>query len=437
MTTALNPPQPVVEIAERLERAGYEAWCVGGAVRDALLGHAHLDWDLATAATPAQVRALFRRTVPVGIEFGTVGVFDRTGVMHEVTTFRRDVQTDGRHAIVEFGGSLDDDLARRDFTINAIAWSPTRRELRDPFDGQGDLNRRVIRAVGDASARMSEDRLRALRAMRFAARFDFTIEPATWQAIVGSAAHLGRLSPERVKQEIDKTLEQAQSPSRAFALWREGGAFGTLVPSLAEATDLDLRAIDFVARPSGANRTADRRLLRLAVLLAAIGPEAAARTMKALRYSNQEGAWVGSVVERWHRVHGSLERELNTPRAIPAATVRRWVSGAGRVRIRAVLRVAAARWDAAREAERPAPSPRAVRDLYRRAIHSAFHDPVEISDLAVDGDDLRSAGLAPGPLLGKILQGLLDWVLEDPRRNVPDSLLAQASELRLSLGSTR
>jgi len=433
MTTALNPPQPVVEIAERLERAGYEAWCVGGAVRDALLGHAHLDWDLATAATPAQVRALFRRTVPVGIEFGTVGVFDRTGVMHEVTTFRRDVQTDGRHAIVEFGGSLDDDLARRDFTINSIAWSPTRRELRDPFDGQGDLNRRVVRAVGDPSARMNEDRLRALRAMRFAARFDFTIESATWQAIVDSAAHLGRLSPERVKQEIDKTLEQAESPSRAFVLWREAGAFRTLVLSLSEATDLDLRAIDFVARPSGANRAADRRLLRLAVLLAAIGPEATARTMKALRYSNQEGAWVGSVVERWHRVHASLEQELNSAGPIPAATVRRWVSGAGRVRIRAVLRVAAARWDAAREAGSPAPSPRAVRDLYRRAIYSAFHDPVEISDLAVDGDDLRDAGFAPGPLLGKILQGLLDWVLEDPARNVPDLLMAHAIGLRAKL----
>jgi tRNA nucleotidyltransferase (CCA-adding enzyme) len=350
-----------------------------------------------------------------------------------VTTFRRDVQTDGRHAIVEFGGSLDEDLARRDFTINSIAWSPTRRELRDPFDGQGDLDRRVVRAVGDPSARMNEDRLRALRAMRFAARFDFTIEPATWQAIVDSAAHLGKLSPERVKQEIDKTLEQAESPSRAFVLWREAGAFQTLVPSLSDATDLDLRSVDCVARPSGVMRVADRRLLRLAVLLSAIGPQEAARTLKALRYSNQEGAWVGSVVERWARMHASLEEELTRAAPTPAATVRRWVSAAGRVRIRAVLRVAAARWDAAREARKPAPSPRAVRDLFRRAIHSAFHDPVEISDLAVDGDDLRRAGFAPGPLLGKILQGLLDWVLEDPARNVPDLLIAHAIELRAKL----
>ncbi|MCX5764727.1 MAG: hypothetical protein NTU67_08920, partial [Gemmatimonadetes bacterium] len=116
----LDPPAPVREIVARLERAGYETWCVGGAVRDALLGHAHLDWDLATAATPQQVMKVFKRTVPVGIAFGTVGVLDDAGTMHEVTTFRHDVKTDGRHAEVAFGASLDEDLARRDFTINAI-----------------------------------------------------------------------------------------------------------------------------------------------------------------------------------------------------------------------------------------------------------------------------------------------------------------------------
>src|SRR5262245_50227825 len=168
--TPLNPPAAVLEIARRLEDAGFEAWCVGGAIRDALLGHPHLDWDLATSATPQEVRRLFgKRTIPVGIEFGTVGVLDQSGTMHEVTTFRRDVKTDGRHAVVEFGASLDDDLSRRDFTINAIAYSPSKKELQDPFDGQRDLARRIVRAVGDADARMREDRLRALRAIRFAA----------------------------------------------------------------------------------------------------------------------------------------------------------------------------------------------------------------------------------------------------------------------------
>src|SRR5919199_5832788 len=150
----LNPPETVREIARRLERAGFEAWCVGGAVRDALLGHPHLDWDLATSATPGEVQRLFRRTVPVGLEFGTVGVLDRNGTMHEVTTFRRDVRTDGRHAEVEFGASLEDDLARRDFTINAVAYRPATGALADPFDGLGDLARRVVRAVGDPPERM-------------------------------------------------------------------------------------------------------------------------------------------------------------------------------------------------------------------------------------------------------------------------------------------
>src|SRR5438045_6868377 len=172
---ALRPPPPVLEIADQLENAGFEAWCVGGAIRDALLGHPDLDWDLATSATPAQVRELFgmRRTIPVGVEFGTVGVLDRAGAMHEVTTFRRDVRTDGRHAEVEFGVSLDDDLARRDFTINAIAYSPRRNDVRDPFDGQRDLASRLVRAVGDARARVRAERLRSLRVVGCAARVEF------------------------------------------------------------------------------------------------------------------------------------------------------------------------------------------------------------------------------------------------------------------------
>ena len=143
MKAALNPPAAVRKIARTLEAAGFETWCVGGAVRDAMLGHAHLDWDLATAARPKQMRSLFARTVPVGIAFGTVGVLDDHDVMHEVTTFRRDVHTDGRHAVVDFGATLEEDLARRDYTINAIAYSPKTKELRDPFHGQKDLERKI------------------------------------------------------------------------------------------------------------------------------------------------------------------------------------------------------------------------------------------------------------------------------------------------------
>src|SRR5690242_12207497 len=232
----LNPPELVLEIARTLEKSGFEAWCVGGAVRDALLGHPHLDWDLATSATPEEVRGVFgkRRTIPVGIQFGTVGVLDEAGILHEVTTFRRDIKTDGRHAEVEFGASLEEDLARRDFTINAIAYSPMHHELRDPFDGRGDLARRVVRAVGEPDERMREDRLRALRAIRFAARFDFDIEPATLAAVERSAPHMGRLSAERVKQELEKTMEQVEKPGRALALWKRTGVLATVIPALVD-----------------------------------------------------------------------------------------------------------------------------------------------------------------------------------------------------------
>src|SRR5881275_1941760 len=280
----LNPPRNVRQIADTLERAGYETWCVGGAIRDALLGHPHLDWDLATAAKPEQVRKLFKRTVPVGVDFGTIGVLDDDNVMHEVTTFRRDVQTDGRHAVVEFGASLDDDLARRDYTINAIAYSPSRDEVRDPYKGQEDLEGRLIRAVGDARERMREDRLRALRAIRFAARFGFDIERDTYDAIVESAPELTRLSAERVKQEIEKTMDQVRFPSKAFAMWRDTGAFGTLIPALARVSAKDLRALDHLRRPLLPRRPA-RRITRIAALFAPVPAATVRKTLKDLRFS--------------------------------------------------------------------------------------------------------------------------------------------------------
>jgi tRNA nucleotidyltransferase (CCA-adding enzyme) len=278
---SLKPPGAVHRIAQRLEDAGHETWCVGGAVRDALLGYRHLDWDLATAATPKQVRKLFPRTVPVGIDFGTIGVLDDAGIMHEVTTFRRDVRTDGRHAVVEFGASLEDDLARRDFTINAIAWSPTRRELADPFGGRQDLARRMIRAVGEPDERMREDRLRALRGIRFAARLGFTIAPETWEAIARSAPHLGRLSAERVKQELEKTMEQVERPSEALEMWRRSGALGTLIPVLEHTAASTFASLDALTKPRGGPRNDERRVLLITAAFLDLPHDEAAMTRAA------------------------------------------------------------------------------------------------------------------------------------------------------------
>lgn len=426
----LNPPATVLAIASQLERAGYETWCVGGAIRDALLGHPHLDWDLATSATPEQMREVFgpRRTIPVGVEFGTVGVLDRDGKMHEVTTFRRDVKTDGRHAVVEFGASLDDDLARRDFTINAIAFSPRTGEVRDPFGGQNDIERRVVRAVGDPEARMREDRLRALRAIRFAARFSFSIDDATRRAIDSSAPLLGRLSRERVKQELDKTMEQVRRPSVALDVWRTSGAFASLIPQLASLDPSALRAADCIAMPGLASRPS-RRSLRFVALLASLTTKDAAAVMSSLKASRAEVQFVESVVDKWRRYGGEIRR------AVAAGTpsdrdVRKWVAGIGRLDVGSFMRLANALW-AVSEGEAQgeahgAPSPAQIRDLYRRMRIVAMRDPIDIGSLAVDGDDLRRAGIPAGPSIGMILRALLDIVIADPTKNSAELLLKEA-----------
>ena len=432
-STALRPPKAVLEITRDLEKAGFQAWCVGGAVRDALLGHVHLDWDLATNATPDQVRTIFgrKRTIPVGIDFGTVGILDDAGILHEVTTFRRDVRTDGRHAEVEFGASLDEDLARRDFTINAIAFSPTTSELRDPFNGRKDLKAGIVRAVGTAGDRMREDRLRALRAIRFAARFGFTIEPATMTAIKESAPHLTRLSAERVKQELEKTMDQLRAPSQAIRLWLDSGAMKVLVPELSGLSDETLRAIDHAALP-GLPRRPGRRLVRLAVLTSELrGPEVMEVATR-LRFSKHDAQWLSGLVERWQALNADMSSQLS--QGVPAAaTVRRWVARIGRLSLPAFFRVAEARWAATRNSGGGEPTAQAVHSLYRTALRTSLRDPLDVRDLAVDGEDLQRAGVQAGPRLGKILGRLLDWVLEDPKRNARDVLIEEA--LRLNAGS--
>jgi len=422
----LQPPSTVLAIASQLEKAGYETWCVGGAIRDALLGHPHLAWDLATSATPPQMREVFgpRRTIPVGEEFGTIGVLDREGNMHEVTTFRRDVRTDGRHAVVEFGASLDDDLARRDFTINAIAYSPSSGVLRDPFGGQKDLELRIVRAVGDPDARMREDRLRALRAIRFAARFGFAIDESTRRAIDASAPYLGRLSRERIKQELDKTMEQVELPSVAFEVWHASGAFASLLPALATLDPAALRAADCLAVPGPESRPA-RRSLRFAALLSSLSTKDAAKVMASLKGSRAEAQLVENMVDKWRRYGGDLRRSLAEGDPTDEQ-IRRWVAGIGRLDLGSFMRLAGGLWAAARRDGRDAPTAAEIRRLYRRMRLSAARDPIDIGALAVDGDDLRRAGIPAGRSLGMILRALLDIVIADPTKNSADFLLNEA-----------
>ncbi|MEO7360488.1 MAG: CCA tRNA nucleotidyltransferase [Gemmatimonadaceae bacterium] len=418
----------------KLRDAGYETWCVGGAVRDAILGIRNQDWDIATAAEPGVVQKTFRKVIPLGVEFGTVGVKDKFGVVHEVTTFRRDVLHDGRRAKVEFGASFLEDLKRRDFTINAIAFDPISGQLYDPFNGRGDLAAKTVRAVGTPVDRFVEDRLRVLRGIRFAARFGFVIEPVTWDAMVASGPHLGRLSAERVKQELDKTLEQAAKPSEAFLMWQRCGAFQTLIPVLANVNERVLCAVDLQSRPNdamSAPRKMVRRQLRLATLFSGRPAKDVVSSLKALRTSNAEAAYVAALVERWHKLESEMGRLLSGFEMVSDGQLRRWASDIGRVRVRDFMRLAWARWASERASGIGTNTPPAhvVRDVYRRILYIAWNDPIEIADLAVDGDDLRVAGIPTGPFFGKILSGLMALVVSDPSTNTREFLMAEAQRM--------
>jgi tRNA nucleotidyltransferase (CCA-adding enzyme) len=407
----LSVPEAVCEIARRLEDNGHETWAVGGAVRDALLGEHRAEWDLATAARPETVREMFRPSYPIGIRFGTVGVRGSDGRVYEVTSFRRDIETDGRHAVVEYADELDEDLARRDFTINAIAYHPLRRDIHDPFSGQQDLRRRVLRCVGDPALRFAEDYLRVLRGLRFAGSLDLEIEPATWDALKATVPKLPRLSGERIREELVKVLS-ALAPSSGLALYRESGALAEVLPELAVLGDADwadlLRMIDVI--PVG------RTSLRLAASLAPAGPQIEV-AMTRLRFSNAE-------LRDVRELSGALDVTL--PDAGDVVAGRGWLRDVQPERARDALRLRFARARARRAAKRErvetAAKARLVLGVLRRG------DPVTLADLAIDGNDLKELGLRPGPDFGRILAGCLDAVIQDPDLNERDRLLEYARE---------
>ena len=433
----LDAPHEVHRIARRLQSAGYEAWAVGGGVRDALAGLHPGDWDLTTSAPPDRVRALFRRTVPVGIEHGTVGVLGKDGKLYEVTTFRRDVETDGRRARVVFSDRLEEDLERRDFTINAVAWNPVTGEIRDPHDGVGDLRAGLLRAVGDPEARFVEDRLRVLRALRFAGRFGLRVEPATWAAIRASADHLGRLSAERVREELYKVLAGPAPPSVALRLHAESGVLERLYPEIAATLGVpgpgegDLWA-HLLATVDALPRT--RPTLRMAALLhdigkavapglptegapdhARVGAALARGVLKRLKASNAETDRVVHLVAQHTDVPVGEESD---------AELRRWVRRVGREHYRDLFRLRLAGCRATgRGGEALLRALRRVRGIL------ASRPPLDVGELAIGGSELRSLGIPPGPRFGEILRELLERVTDDPALNTPERLSALASEI--------
>lgn len=384
-------PREVLNIARRLEEAGYETWCVGGAVRDNLLQLENHDFDLTTAATPDVVQQTFRRTVPIGIEHGTVAVLDSERRPHEITTFRKDVRTDGRHAQVAFGVSLTDDLARRDFTINAIAYHPLRHEWRDPFNGAHDLDHKLIRAVGDPNWRFQEDYLRILRALRFSARFDFKIHSQTWEAAQANAQGLSQLSAERVRDEWFKGIATARKVSKIVTLWRDAGAARIWLPEIRGAGPVERGAVD--------------KLPRDPVLVSSLLASDPASLLTRLKCATRD-------IERGRAIREWRERY---PDPKKLADVRRWLSQVGPAADDLLTLLAAT-------------APRAALPAVVESIRAA-HDPLTLKDLAVGGDDLIALGVRPGPEIGEMLARLLEEVLDDPKRNQRDHLLDRVREI--------
>lgn len=404
-------PVEVEEVADVLARAGFRAWAVGGGVRDAILAEClgrdvvPGDWDLATDALPSQVKPLFRRVIPTGIAHGTVTVLHK-GSSFEVTTLRgEEGHSDGRHPdSVFFVSEIEKDLARRDFTVNAIAYDLKDKTIADPFGGIQDLVRGMIRAVGDPAARYQEDGLRPLRAARFSAQLEMTLEEGTRAAIRPSLERFSRVSVERVQAEWFKAL-RSRSPSRCFRILLEDGLLQVTCPALfAPAPRQPLETI--WARLDRAARNPVSRLSHLLCDGLSEPEEELPRTLDRLRLSNQDRNEVlGLVAARaW-------------PEELSAETVRLWLSARGRTLAPGAL---------AFVKERGAPE--IFLTLAGQELQSGV--PLAVPELAISGKDLLDAQIVEkGPRVRALLFSLLRHTLSRPEDNDPSRLLALAREL--------
>ena len=435
------------ELLDTLHKAGYAAYVVGGCVRDSLLGRTPQDWDLCTSARPEQVLALFGegQCIPTGLQHGTVTI-KYGGQLYETTTFRTEgAYTDGRHPDeVHFVPDVRQDLARRDFTINAMAYNDA-EGLIDPFGGQQDLQQGILRAVGDPATRFEEDALRILRLYRFAARFGFAIDPPTGQAARALCAHLDCVSVERIEEELSKLLA-APAP----AAYLDEKILKVIIPELsAPALQAAKPVVD--ACPAG---TEDLPV-RWAALLMSLGEDGTRKALKRLRCSNtcieqtavlvrETGGGGGSFSEDrplgWDpaaagsRAGDGMARFVSEEKASAAPgqdaapdTVIRIRKLLGRYDLHTVQRLAAL--GAAMEPEQAA-------DFAAQAELAAQLDAdgvcCRVSQLAVNGRDLMAAGIPAGPGLRRTLEALLDAIIRGQLLNERQCLLDAAGQISAS-----
>lgn len=394
----IDMPQDVVEIIQGLCSHGFAAYAVGGCVRDTLLGVEPKDWDITTSASPVQVKEIFGHTLDTGIEHGTVTIM-RGKIGYEVTTYRIDGKySDGRHPDqVKFTPNLFEDLRRRDFTINAMAYSDE-TGLVDEFCGMEDLEKKVVRCVGEAKERFREDALRMLRAIRFSAQLGFTIENDTWQAMIQMAKNLSLVSKERILVELTKTIcsSHPEMIKKIFdsGLHREIGQHFSLL----SARDAEVMAFS--------GQLPEEKHLRFALLFKNQSGEEAKAILKELKADNDTIKKVKILVEYIDRKLPRNEKKMRqTLSEIGPERVRDWIL------LKKVL------------GEEVEDCQNRLQEILERG------DAYTLQMLAVDGATLIRAGIKPGPNLGQILGELLSYVIEDPSKNTMMFLLEKVKEI--------
>jgi tRNA nucleotidyltransferase (CCA-adding enzyme) len=449
---AISIPPAVQELFDRLRANGHQAYVVGGSLRDRFLGRDPTDWDLTTDARPERLLELFPEaryenafgTVTVGVEGEPAAGPSSREV--QVTTFRSDHEyADYRRPHrVEFGDEVEVDLARRDFTANAMAWGGAPGEaphLVDPYGGRLDTERHLLRAVGDPMTRFSEDALRMLRAARLAAVLDFTIEPATLAAVASSADLAAHLSGERITAELGKLLD-APRPSTGLRILADAGLLAAIAPPLDAQRGVAQNKIpgedlwDHVVRSVDAAAAAGRnRAVRWAALLHDIGKPVTAADGHFYGHEVVGAELAGDLLRLWHAPRETIDEVTHLVRhhmfayddAWSDAAVRRFIAKVGRERLADLF--------ALREADNLGsggpPDAGALAKLQARVAAELAADAVlDLAGLAIHGDDLiRELGLAPGPMIGRLLDALLERVMNEPQLNRPATLLALAGEL--------
>ena len=424
ITRILTRPRDIADMCSLLEQAGYEAYIVGGCVRDALMGREPSDIDIASAATPDEASALLSahgyRIVLTGAHYGTIGVIAPDGPMRELTTLRCDGSySDGRHPdSVAYTRRIEEDLARRDFTINAIALRPAQADggLIDPFGGRTDIALRVIRAVGNAQARFNEDALRIMRCARFAAQLGFTIESETLAAVRQCGGNLAHIAAERIAVELEKMLS-APHPEAIGML--EGGALNAVLPETAALwrdaamRDACLAALPRITSPTNLSEPLASDWLfcaRLATLLGDATPDAIAERCAALRLRTRTTMLIGS-----------MARLTNQPLPAGRIGLKHALSLHGLDAVSGALSLhrASGNADAAAFAD-------ALLQTLADVLVSG--EPYRLASLAVNGADMLALGFI-GQNVGASLNACLAHVMAHPQKNTREALQSFARSL--------